>query len=204
MCPGPIRTSDDVAALAREVGLGDLAEEIAALALPAFRLEGFAGALPVGESGLLRFSVPAGPVDEGGLARVVVESPSDNEGVEVGFRPQLTVPSIGVGVPAALERLGFGYGGRNYDRESSYLELADRLMGAGVSPQYLGWPRTIQNDVLDECRSFGEERGTHEERWRLLLQVPDPESGGGLYYCIPDADLEAGRFDRVEATLQTD
>jgi hypothetical protein len=170
--------------------------------LPAWRLDGFDGALPVGELGVLRLSVPPGPVDAGGLARVVLEE--DSPGVEVRFLPQLTIPSVGVGPPAVLERLGFGYGGANYDREQLYWELEERLMGRGVLPQHLGWPRTIQNDVLEECRAFGEERGTYEERWRLLLQVPHEESGGGLYYCIPEPDLEAGRFDRVEATLQTD
>lgn len=173
------------------------------MALPAFRLDGFAGVLPVAElGGVLRFSVPPGPVDAGGMARVILEKHS--LGVEVRFRPQLTIPSVGVGPPAALERLGFGYGGANYDREQLYWELEERLMGRGVLPQHLGWPRTIQNDVLAECRAFGEERGTHEENWRLLLQLPDEESGGGLYYCIPERDLDAGRFDRVEATLQTD
>ena len=68
-----------------------------------------------------------------------------------------------------------------------------------VAGQLLGWG-TWQND--DNMQYLAELGGGKAEDWSLLLQTDALDAE--LYIALPTADLAAGRFDRVEATVEYD
>jgi uncharacterized protein YwqG len=97
-----------------------------------------------------------------------------------------------------------------------------RAVGDSEEPRHrmFGWPDLIQNPMQLECQlatngiSAGGPEGFRDPRveqlrdgaadWRLLLQIDsDDDAGwmwgdvGRLYFWIRDADLRAGRFDKV-------
>lgn len=89
---------------------------------------------------------------------------------------------------------------------------------SGPCHQLLGTSFDVQGPVLDEIEywfgTFGpdsRQRFSEEERtgtgWTLLGQIDSTEGlmfgdAGALYLTIPDADLAAGRFDRVMGIMQ--
>ena len=193
---------------------------------------------PGPREGLLSFFCWISPeylgVDGSGLARVLhlppgeplVARPLPDEldpdlrpgAVPVEPRPELMLPAIAVDVDAALEPLGFGWGGERDD--DAYLELRQAIAaeqghpakqpnGAwAVKHRLLGWAEQVQGDVMLDIEAI---HGPDDDiaDWRLLLQVEADRrmigsfgDGGALYFAIPAADLEAGRFDRVEAVTQ--
>lgn len=103
-------------------------------------------------------------------------------------------------------------------------ELPDRAhetwddLWPGPFHQLLGTSFDVQGPVLDEIEywfgTFGpstQQRFTDEERagtgWRLLGQIDSTDDlvfadAGTVYLTIPDADLIAGRFDRVMGIMQ--
>ena len=103
-------------------------------------------------------------------------------------------------------------------------ELPDRASGtwdqlwSGPFHQLLGTSFDVQGPVLDEIEywfgTFGpdtRQRFTDEERagtgWSLLGQIDSTGDlvfgdAGTVYLTIPDADLTAGRFDRVMGIMQ--
>jgi uncharacterized protein YwqG len=62
--------------------------------------------------------------------------------------------------------------------------------------------RGVRRSIEDDARASGD--------WGLLLQVDSDYGrlgsrwgdGGTLYFCMPEGDLRAGRFDRVQAVTQ--
>ncbi|PTM56692.1 YwqG family protein [Desmospora activa] len=97
--------------------------------------------------------------------------------------------------------------------EEVYFDLMDRLYDLekqeGGDHQSLGHPLELEEDVFATCRR---ESGIEEKEWVLLLQVDsDGEelemvwgNHGILYFCAPQVDVLAGRFDRTWVVLQQD
>ena len=163
-----------------------------------------------------------------GLAPELVLRP-----LSVDARPELTTPGIGADVAHALIELGFGWdGGSRVDQHEDYIEFQHRLAEAqgfarhtpdgrwAAQHRLLGWPRQVQADVFDDfaymsLRAQGAPHGLKDVadragEWRLLLQVEsdtrlgtDFADAGSLYFGVPARDLAGGRFDAVQATLQS-
>ena len=128
-----------------------------------------------------------------------------------------TLPWIGVG--PARELIPFGLDALDdLDRAQAYVDLAREVRGPtkrGTPHQLLGWPQFTQDDVTytwatlhDEAVDHGTvaERVAMDDVWRLLLQIGADGrlgtsfgDGGDLFFGIPESDVAAGRFDRVEA-----
>jgi hypothetical protein len=150
----------------------------------------------------------------------------------VEARPELTLPTIGVGAPRALDELGFGWDGDREDDYEQYVELQHRLAEeqgfaryttqGGWAPRHrlLGWPRQIQDDVFpslahmsleaEGAPSGRAEAAAHAADLELLLQVEtdrrletDFGDGGSLYFALPARDLAGGRFGATQAIVQS-
>jgi len=136
-----------------------------------------------------------GSIDGPG-ACTVLHSPAEAQLRERAFPPELHVdsrrfaqqfftPSVGLTVP-------------DEDWEFAY-RLREEQGWREPSGQVLGWP-TWQNDPnMDYLAELG---GGKAADYSLLLQTNT--MGTELYVAIPTADLQAGRFDRVQATVEFD
>jgi hypothetical protein len=150
----------------------------------------------------------------------------------VSARPEMTLPTIAVDIADVLEPLGFGWDGPRAEQDDDYDALELRLAEAqGFSPRrpdgswaerhrLLGWPRHIQGDVLleivlmhfqdNQIKYKTADLGRLASDWRLLLQIESDRrlgasfgDGGTLFFGMPAAELEAARFDRVQAISQS-
>lgn len=143
------------------------------------------------------------------------------EDVAVVVRRELTMPH-----PSALvmEPFDFWWDRPRHRDEQAYWSLVVRLGERhGVEDwraqhRILGWPRLEQDDVMHSLASMRLEAGgvpydtpemlAQARDWRLLLQLDSFGlgtsfgDGGRLYAGILAQDLEAGRFDRVQAISQ--
>jgi uncharacterized protein (TIGR02996 family) len=106
----------------------------------------------------------------------------------VAFSETLTLPEAG---SPWDEDLGLGK-----DRDTGWA-YQEKVAGFRGGHQILGYPGSIQSSVLDE----------KTER-HLLTIGPDPVTGwewgdgGSLYFILSEANLLAGRFDRVRMEMQ--
>ncbi|MDA0181643.1 YwqG family protein [Solirubrobacter phytolaccae] len=132
-------------------------------------------------------------------ACLVLHSPADAVLHECDFPPDLheegyladqpVVPSAGLTVPQHSDALW---------------TLQDRLAAEqgwrSPAGQILGWARWQGGLDMNSLARLGGGKG---EDWSLLLQA-DAFDAGELYVVLPTADLRAGRFDRVQASLAHD
>jgi hypothetical protein len=105
----------------------------------------------------------------------------------VSYSEVLTLPSEDSPWRAAL---GIG------PKHLGYEVYRDLSLEMGGSDHLLGYPCPIQGDVL------------YKKDVRHLLTVSGAQAtgwewgdGGALYFTLPDADLKAGRFDRVRMEM---
>jgi hypothetical protein len=139
----------------------------------------------------------------------------------VSVRPELTLPAVGVSPAVPLQPFGFDYDEPRHDDTENYfglLEALEREQGVErPTHRVLGHPLHIQNDVLVTLvsestggRGLRPELEEQSHNWRLLLQVDSDRrfgdsfaDGGTIYFGLPAEDLAAGRFDRVEVTMDS-
>ncbi len=106
----------------------------------------------------------------------------------VSYSEVLTLPA-----PDSPWRTQLGIGPKHLGYEC-YRDLQMEL-GGGV--HLLGYPVTIQGDVLGKkgVRHLLTISGAQATGWEW-------GDGGALYFTLPEADLRAGRFDRVKLEMQ--
>lgn len=134
--------------------------------------------------------------------------------LRVAARPVMTVP-FGASEPELL-KLGLDADATRYE---AYHRMRAELVGVDThwtaQHQLLGWPPADEDELHatwprlhDEAIDFGlSTPAPAPESWRLLLQISSDYDrigtqfgdGGSLLFAVPDADLAAGRFDRVQA-----
>lgn len=137
-----------------------------------------------------------------------------------GFVREWTLPDHGAGdEDPSLYVLGIGTDG---PRNDAYHTLRSALGGRGYYdfvPLVLGWPLAIQGPVLstfapydDKDEDDGDELdfdalfaewARFEADHALLLQF-ETEAGAFISVCLPAEDLQAGRWDRSDWTMQSD
>ena len=132
----------------------------------------------------------------------ILHSPATATLTERDFPPKLdsysrlpqtmVVPAKGLTIPDTFAQIS--------DPEPLW-NLQERLraeQGWSTSAgELLGWPAGSQSDDL-----LGELSGETADPWTLLLQTGQLD--GILFIGLPTKDLEAGRFDHAEATIEFD
>lgn len=148
----------------------------------------------------------------------------------VTARRELTLPAVASGL---LEPLGIDhnlwYTSRDPEKARRAKRYGEVLLARFEQDQdvheprhrVLGHPAPVQGDVLEHAAMLGFETREHRSpepeqieaeapSWRLLLQIDHDErlgvlwgDYGTLYYCLPEDDLKAGRYNRVETLIQT-
>jgi hypothetical protein len=132
------------------------------------------------------------------------------------------VPLRGVAMPIAGEPMAVDQMTDHDRRQERLFNVMNDMAGTLYHHQLLGSSRDVQGPVLDEIAYWLKESASTESRshftpselagrgWSLLAQFDEDDEaqltladGGSAFFVLPTADLEAHRFDRAMAIVQS-